>query len=86
MTEQKENCEFSILQTVQGPDGKIQIGEIVYTCRRFPPVPVLIPGPPYAGQATATLVAQFPVVTKEIICGEYLPGDDLPDIRLPQAN
>jgi len=74
-----ENCRHSIRQTVQGPDGKIQIGEIVHSCRRLPPVPVLIPGPPYAGQATATLVAQFPVVTKDIVCAEHQFADPDPD-------
>lgn len=85
-----ENCRHSIRQTVQGPDGKIQIGEIVYSCRRLPPVPILIPGPPYAGQATATLVAQFPVVTKDIVCAEHQFTDaevvTAGDIPPPQAN
>jgi len=66
-----ENCRHSIRQAVEGPDGKIQIGEIAYSCRRLPPVPVLIPGPPFAGQATLTLTAQFPVVTKAIVCAEH---------------
>ena len=74
-----ENCRHSIRQTVQGPDGKIQIGEIVYSCRRLPPVPVMVPGAPYAGQSTVTLVSQFPQVTKDIVCAEHQFADADPD-------
>lgn len=73
-----ENCRHSIEQNVRGPDGKIQIGEIFYSCRRFPPVPVMVPGAPYAGQATVTLVSQFPQVTKDIVCAEHQFADQDP--------
>lgn len=66
-----ENCRHALKQTVQGPDGKIQIGDYVFSCRRLPPTPVLIPGEPYAGRPVLTLTAQFPPVTKDLVCGEH---------------
>jgi hypothetical protein len=75
------NCDFSREQQLIGPDNKIAIGQKIHTCQRFPPTPVLLPGPAGA----LNLTASFPIVNQGISCaehkfpdGEGAESDDVP--------
>lgn len=62
------NCKFVVATALQGPDGKLLIGQKAYTCHRFPPHPLLLP----SGQpGVVTLTPTFPIVNESISCAEH---------------
>jgi len=65
-----EKCEFSELVQVIGPDGSIQVGQSQRVCKRFPPVPVMLPIP-MGSQMGAGLRGVSPPVRDDDYCFEY---------------
>ena len=63
-------CEFSELVQVIGPDGSIVVGSTQRVCKRFPPVPVMIPIP-MGQQMGAGLRGVSPPVRDDDMCYEY---------------
>lgn len=63
-------CEFSELVQVIGPDGAIVLGQSQRVCKRFPPVPVMIPIP-IGNQMGAGLRGVSPPVRDDDFCYEY---------------
>ena len=63
-------CEFSELVQVIGPDGSIVVGQSQRVCKRFPPVPVMIPIP-IGNQMGAGLRGVPPPVRDNDMCYEY---------------
>lgn len=60
------NCQFATKQTLRDANGAVAIGHSVYVCKRFPPVPVLVPQ-----GGGVSINAQFPVVNESITCHEW---------------
>ncbi len=68
-----ENCKWTHKNPLRDAGGNVQIGTDVYTCHRFPPSAVLM----QTGPGTATLVAMFPPVTREMVCSLHeFPDSD----------
>ncbi len=63
-------CEFSELVQVIGPGGEISVGQTQRVCRRFPPVPVMLPIQ-MGAQMGAGLRGVSPPVRDEDFCYEY---------------
>jgi hypothetical protein len=63
-------CEFSELVQVIGPQGEISVGQTQRVCRRFPPVPVMLPIQ-MGAQMGAGLRGVTPPVRDEDFCFEY---------------
>lgn len=80
MHEECGTCRHAAI--AKGNDGKMNFSFKV--CKRFPPTPLIMPGPPPVGFQIQPI---FPVVSASEHCGEWaertgvvrLPGEDRPD-------
>lgn len=68
-------CEYSELVQVIGPDGSIVLGQSQRVCKRFPPVPVMVPIP-MGQQMGAGLRGVPPPVSDADFCYEYSERTD----------
>lgn len=61
------DCRFIHTLQIVDAQNKPVIGQKTFTCRRFPPTPIITPGP----NNTVTMGSQFPPVGKGIKCAEF---------------
>lgn len=63
------NCKWTQKAQLADPQGKPIIGEFQYTCHRFPPSALMVPGP----NNTFQLASAFPAVTDGMVCSLHEP-------------
>lgn len=73
MNQNCSNCRYSTKKgDITDDKGRPIVGHSVYTCTRFPPIPIAVP---QAGGVS--IRAQFPIVNEQIVCHEWKIRDGL---------
>ena len=74
-------CKWHNCEQLADAQGKPIIGEYQYTCHRFPPSALMVPGP----DRSYRLASAFPVVTHGMVCSLHEFQDE-PDAHLTEFN